>query len=107
MANLYASVAAGVAPCGGPLHGGANVAVMEMLTQLKDRASTSTRSRTRQDKDAHERSWASGHRVYKNFDPRAKIIKEACHALLQKLGVQRRRSANRERSQISLPTDRS
>ena len=87
-ANLYASVAAGVCALWGPLHGGANVAVMEMLTQLKDSGEhLDTFINRVKDKDAHERLMGFGHRVYKNFDPRAKIIKEACHALLNKLGI--------------------
>ena len=87
-ANLYASVAAGVCALWGPLHGGANVAVIEMLTQLRDSGEKLASFVTRvKDKDAHARLMGFGHRVYKNFDPRAKIIKEACHALLKKLGV--------------------
>jgi citrate synthase len=87
-ANLYASVAAGVCALWGPLHGGANVAVMEMLTQLKDSGEKLDSFIARvKDKDGHERLMGFGHRVYKNFDPRAKIIKDACHALLKKLGV--------------------
>ena len=87
-ANLYASVAAGVCALWGPLHGGANVAVMDMLTQLKDSGEKLDAFVARvKDKDAHARLMGFGHRVYKNFDPRAKIIKEACHALLQRLGI--------------------
>jgi citrate synthase len=87
-ANLYASIAAGVCALWGPLHGGANVAVIEMLTQLKDSGEKlETFIAKVKDKDAHARLMGFGHRVYKNFDPRAKIIKEACYALLAKLGV--------------------
>jgi citrate synthase len=87
-ASLYASVAAGVCALWGPLHGGANVAVIEMLTQLKDSGEKLDTFITRvKDRDAHARLMGFGHRVYKNFDPRAKIIKDACHALLKKLGV--------------------
>ena len=87
-ANLYASVAAGVCALWGPLHGGANVAVMDMLTQLKDSGEKLETFVARvKDKDAHARLMGFGHRVYKNFDPRARIIKEACHALLEKLGI--------------------
>ena len=87
-ANLYASVAAGVCALWGPLHGGANVAVMDMLSQLKDSGEKLETFVARvKDKDAHARLMGFGHRVYKNFDTRAKIIKDACHALLQKLGV--------------------
>ena len=87
-ANLYASVAAGVCALWGPLHGGANVAVIDMLTQLQDSGEKlDTFIAHVKDKDAHARLMGFGHRVYKNFDPRAKIIKDACHALLKKLGV--------------------
>jgi citrate synthase len=87
-ASLYASIAAGVCALWGPLHGGANVAVMDMLSQLKDSGeSLETFIARVKDKDAHSRLMGFGHRVYKNFDPRAKIIKDACHALLKKLGI--------------------
>jgi citrate synthase len=87
-ANLYASVAAGVCALWGPLHGGANVAVLDMLSELKDSGEKLDAFIARvKDKDGHSRLMGFGHRVYKNFDPRARIIKEACHALLKKLGV--------------------
>jgi citrate synthase len=87
-ANLYASVAAGVCALWGPLHGGANVAVIEMLSQLRDSGEKLEAFVARvKNKDAHARLMGFGHRVYKNFDPRARIIKEACHAVLKKLGV--------------------
>ena len=87
-ANLYASVAAGVCALWGPLHGGANAAVMDMLGRLKDSGEKLDSFIAKvKDKDAHSRLMGFGHRVYKNFDPRAKIIKEACHALLRKLGI--------------------
>jgi citrate synthase len=87
-ANLYASVAAGVCALWGPLHGGANVAVMDMLQELKDSGEKLEKFVARaKDKEAHTRLMGFGHRVYKNFDPRAKIIKQSCHALLQKLGI--------------------
>ncbi|HEY8519882.1 MAG TPA: citrate synthase [Gammaproteobacteria bacterium] len=87
-ANLYASVAAGVCALWGPLHGGANVAVMEMLSQLYESGEKleSFIDRVKR-KDSKIRLMGFGHRVYKNFDPRAKIIKEACHKLLNKLGI--------------------
>jgi citrate synthase len=87
-ASLYASVAAGVCALWGPLHGGANVAVMEMLSHLHESGEPLEKFIARvKDKDAHTRLMGFGHRVYKNFDPRARIIKEACHALLNKLGI--------------------
>jgi citrate synthase len=88
-ANLYASIAAGVCALWGPLHGGANVAVIEMLSQLHASGEKLERFVDRiKSKDGNARLMGFGHRVYKNFDPRAKIIKEACDALLGKLGVQ-------------------
>ncbi|HEX9877428.1 MAG TPA: citrate synthase [Gammaproteobacteria bacterium] len=87
-ANLYASVAAGVCALWGPLHGGANVAVIDMLQDLIDSGEKLDHFVARvKKKDASARLMGFGHRVYKNFDPRAKIIKESCHRLLNKLGV--------------------
>jgi len=87
-ANLYASVAAGVCALWVPLHGGANVAVIEMLTQLQSSGEKLEKFVERiKKKDAHARLMGFGHRVYKNFDPRAQIIKQACDALLAKLGI--------------------
>jgi citrate synthase len=87
-AGLHASVAAGVCALWGPLHGGANVAVIDMLTDLRNRGeSLDTFIARVKDKDAHARLMGFGHRVYKNFDPRARIIKDSCHALLKKLNV--------------------
>ena len=87
-ASLHASVAAGVCALWGPLHGGANVAVIDMLTELKNSGEKLETFIARvKDKDAHARLMGFGHRVYKNFDPRARIIKESTHALLKKLNV--------------------
>jgi citrate synthase len=87
-ANLYASVAAGVCALWGPLHGGANVAVIDMLNELVDSGIKLDRFVERVKKrDEGVRLMGFGHRVYKNFDPRAKIIKESCHRLLGKLGI--------------------
>ncbi|HEX5421519.1 MAG TPA: citrate synthase [Gammaproteobacteria bacterium] len=87
-ANLYASVAAGVCALWGPLHGGANAAVIEMLTQLRDSGEKVEHFVERvKRKDSDVRLMGFGHRVYKNFDPRARIIKAACDALLAKLGT--------------------
>lgn len=87
-ANLYASVAAGVCALWGPLHGGANVAVMEMLQQLHDSGMTMKEYMEKvKNKEAGIRLMGFGHRVYKNFDPRAKIIKQACDNVLNKLGI--------------------
>ncbi len=87
-ANLYASVAAGVCALWGPLHGGANVAVIEMLAQLQtsgERLESFVERIKR--KDGGVRLMGFGHRVYKNLDPRARIIKESCHRVLERLGI--------------------
>jgi citrate synthase len=87
-ANLYASVAAGVCALWGPLHGGANVAVIDMLTQLHQSGSSMQKFIDRvKDRSSGVRLMGFGHRVYKNLDPRARIIKEACHSLLEKRGI--------------------
>jgi citrate synthase len=87
-ASLYASVAAGVCALWGPLHGGANVAVIEMLSNLLASGESLKSYVNRvKNKDAGVRLMGFGHRVYKNFDPRAKIIKQACDKLLAKLGI--------------------
>lgn len=87
-ANLYASVASGISALWGPLHGGANQAVIEMLEAIKvDGGDTNKWIAKAKDKNDPFRLMGFGHRVYKNFDPRATIIKEACDNVLNKLGV--------------------
>ena len=87
-ANLYASVSAGISALWGPLHGGANQAVIEMLEKIKnDGGDTEKWLNKAKDKNDSFRLMGFGHRVYKNFDPRAKIIKKACDDVLNKLGV--------------------
>jgi citrate synthase len=87
-ANLFASVAAGVGALWGPLHGGANVAVLEMLEEIhKGRVTPEEYLRLAKDKTSGVRLMGFGHRVYKNFDPRAKILKDACDKVLAKLDV--------------------
>ena len=87
-ANMFASVAAGVCALWGPLHGGANMAVIEMLEKIrKEKISTKDYIAMVKDSKAKIKLMGFGHRVYKNFDPRAKIIKEACDKVLSKLGV--------------------
>ena len=87
-ANAYASVAAGVAALWGPLHGGANQQVIEMLEIIKaDGGNVAKFVEKAKDKNDNFRLMGFGHRVYKNFDSRAKIIKEACDNVLNKLGV--------------------
>ena len=87
-ANLYSSVAAGISALWGPLHGGANQAVIEMLEKIKeDGGDTEKWIKKAKDKNDPFRLMGFGHRVYKNFDPRAKIIKKACDDILEKLGI--------------------
>ncbi len=86
--NLYASISAGISALWGPLHGGANQAVIEMLEQIKDDGGDTDKWINKaKDKNDGFRLMGFGHRVYKNFDPRAKIIKKACDDVLDKLGV--------------------
>lgn len=87
-ANLYASISAGISALWGPLHGGANQAVIEMLEKIKDDGGNSAKwIEKAKDKNDPFRLMGFGHRVYKNFDPRAKIIKKACDDILDKLGI--------------------
>nr|AOE07790.1 citrate synthase [uncultured bacterium] len=87
-ANLYASISAGVSALWGPLHGGANQAVIEMLENIKnDGGGLEKWIQKAKDKNDPFRLMGFGHRVYKNFDPRAKIIKKAADDVLNKLGV--------------------
>ena len=86
--NLYASIAAGVGALWGPLHGGANQAVIEMLEEI-ERAGGDYKSFLEKAKDKNDpfRLMGFGHRVYKNFDPRARIIKKSCDIILKKLDI--------------------
>ncbi|MDT8411394.1 MAG: citrate synthase [Vicingaceae bacterium] len=87
-ANLYTSISAGVSALWGPLHGGANQAVIEMLEAIKaDGGDTEKWIAKAKDKDDSFRLMGFGHRVYKNFDPRATIIKKAADDVLAALGV--------------------
>ena len=87
-ANLYASIAAGICALWGPLHGGANEAVVSMLEQIQqDGGNVKKYVDMAKDKDSEFRLMGFGHRVYKNFDPRATIIKQACDRLLEKLNI--------------------
>ena len=88
-AGLFASVSAGVSALWGPLHGGANQAVLEMLEEInKDGGDTDKFLAKAKDKNDPFRLMGFGHRVYKNFDPRAKIIKKAATEVLETLGVE-------------------
>lgn len=87
-ANLFASVSAGVSALFGPLHGGANEAVIEMLTAIRDSGESVQRYVERvKNKEDGIRLMGFGHRVYKSFDPRAKIVKATADQVLAELGV--------------------
>lgn len=87
-ANVYASVSAGISALWGPLHGGANQEVVEMLEFIRDsHVDVKSYLDKVKKKEGGVRLMGFGHRVYKNFDPRAKIIKRACDTILSKLGI--------------------
>jgi citrate synthase len=87
-ANLFASAAAGVCALWGPLHGGANQAVLEMLEAIHREGDDGSKFiAAAKDKNSGKRLMGFGHRVYKNYDPRAKIIKRVCDQLLEKLHI--------------------
>ena len=85
-ANPYAAISAGVSALWGPAHGGANEAVLDMLESIGSSANIGNFLKRVKDKSGSVRLMGFGHRVYKNFDPRAKIIRGMCHRLLDKLG---------------------
>ena len=86
--NLFAAISAGIAALWGPLHGGANQAVIEMLTEIqKDGGNYHRAIQRAKDKKDPFRLMGFGHRVYKAYDPRAKIIKKVCHKILKKLKI--------------------
>ncbi|MCO5725261.1 citrate synthase [Robiginitalea marina] len=88
-AGLFASISAGISALWGPLHGGANMAVLDMLEAISaDGGDTKKYMAKAKDKDDPFRLMGFGHRVYKNFDPRAKIIKKAADEVLSSLGVE-------------------
>ena len=87
-ANLFASIAAGIAALWGPLHGGANQEVIEMLEKIRDDGGDYKKAvAAAKDKNSGFRLMGFGHRVYKNFDPRARILKKAADSVLKELGV--------------------
>ncbi|MBM3966001.1 MAG: citrate synthase [Planctomycetes bacterium] len=87
-ANLFASISAGICALWGPLHGGANEACVNMLKQIADDGGDVKKYvNMAKDKSSNFRLMGFGHRVYKNYDPRAKIIKSACDILLKKLNL--------------------
>ena len=87
-ANLFASISAGISALWGPLHGGANEACVQMLEQIRrDEGGVKKYVNMAKDKGSNFRLMGFGHRVYKNFDPRATLIKSACHKVLAKQTV--------------------
>ena len=87
-ANPFACIAAGIASLWGPAHGGANEAVLNMLNEIGHKDNIPEYIAKARDKNDPFRLFGFGHRVYKNFDPRAKVLRKACHDVLGKLGVQ-------------------
>lgn len=87
-ANLFASISGGICALWGPLHGGANQAVMEMLEEIhRNGGDVNKYVAMAKDKNSTFKLMGFGHRVYKNFDPRASIIKKACDKVLNKMGI--------------------
>ncbi len=86
-ANPFACIAAGIACLWGPAHGGANEACLQMLEQIGDVSKVGTFIKQVKDKDSQVRLMGFGHRVYKNYDPRAKLMRETCHEVLSELGL--------------------
>ncbi len=86
-ANPFACIAAGIAALWGPAHGGANEAVLKMLGEIGTPDKIPAFIAEVKDKNSHTKLMGFGHRVYKNFDPRAKIMKESCHEVLAELGI--------------------
>jgi citrate synthase len=86
-ANPFACIAAGIASLWGPSHGGANEAVLNMLQHIGDRKNIPTFLSRVKDKNDHTRLMGFGHRVYKNYDPRATVMRRTCHEVLASLGI--------------------
>jgi citrate synthase len=86
-ANPYACIAAGIACLWGPAHGGANEACLEMLEEIGDVSKVGDFIKRVKDKEPGVRLMGFGHRVYKNYDPRAKLMRETCHEVLNELGL--------------------
>lgn len=87
-ANPYAAIAAGVATLWGPAHGGANEAVLKMLDEIGDVSNIDKFIAKAKDKNDPFKLMGFGHRVYKNYDPRANVMRESCHQVLSELGIQ-------------------
>jgi len=87
-ANPFACVAAGIACLWGPAHGGANEACLDMLEEIGDVSRVGEYIKKAKDKNSGFRLMGFGHRVYKNYDPRAKLMRETCHEVLTELGLE-------------------
>jgi len=87
-ANPFACIAAGIACLWGPAHGGANEAALQMLDHIGDVSKIGEFIRQVKDKNSHVKLMGFGHRVYKNYDPRAKLMRETCHEVLAELGLE-------------------
>ena len=87
-ANPFACIAAGIASLWGPAHGGANEAVLNMLTEIGSKDRVPEFVKKAKDKNDPFRLMGFGHRVYKNYDPRAAIMRESCHEVLDELGIE-------------------
>jgi citrate synthase len=86
-ANPFACISAGIASLWGPAHGGANEAVLKMLAEIGDAKNIPSFIQRVKEKDGHAMLMGFGHRVYKNYDPRAKIIQKTCHEVLEELNL--------------------
>jgi citrate synthase len=86
-ANPFACISAGIACLWGPAHGGANEAALQMLEQIGDVSKVGEFLKKAKDKNSGVRLMGFGHRVYKNYDPRAKLMRETCHEVLNELGL--------------------
>ncbi len=86
-ANPFACIAAGIAALWGPAHGGANEAVLRMLAEIGDKKNIKPFIEEVKDKNSHTKLMGFGHRVYKNYDPRAKILQRTCYEVLGELGI--------------------
>jgi citrate synthase len=86
-ANPFACIAAGIASLWGPAHGGANEAALQMLEEIGDASRVGEFIKQVKDKNSGVRLMGFGHRVYKNYDPRAKLMRETCHEVLNELGL--------------------
>lgn len=86
-ANPFACIAAGIASLWGPAHGGANEAVLHMLAEIGDKKNIPSFLDRVKSKQEHAKLMGFGHRVYKNYDPRANVMRQSCHEVLKELGI--------------------